>query len=208
MRKMPRFKLIAVLVVLCMFWGGLQAQAIPVENEDQKIEMSYETPQKIENGNVFWLVIQMILALALIIFLAWGMIRFFGRSMNTSFQGRWIKVIEQISLGTNRSISVIEIGGRSFLIGITDHSISLLTEIEDPDLIQEMVVTNLDQDNQVSLEPMMIWKQVKRRIMPVREEPGQDFAKTFDQRLKQMDTISERMKNIRGDKNRDNGEET
>ncbi|NLB17492.1 MAG: flagellar biosynthetic protein FliO [Syntrophomonadaceae bacterium] len=205
---MPRFKLIAVLVVLCMFWGGLQAQAIPVENEDQKIEMSYETPQKIENGNVFWLVIQMILALALIIFLAWGMIRFFGRSMNTSFQGRWIKVIEQISLGTNRSISVIEIGGRSFLIGITDHSISLLTEIEDPDLIQEMVVTNLDQDNQVSLEPMMIWKQVKRRIMPVREEPGQDFAKTFDQRLKQMDTISERMKNIRGDKNRDNGEET
>ena len=207
-RNMPRIKLIAVLIILGLFWGGLEAQAMPIENEDQKVEMSYEAPQKAENRSVFGLVLQMIFALALIIFLAWGLIRFFGRSLNTSFQGRWVRVIDQVSMGANRSISVVEIGGRSFLIGITDHGISLLTEIEDPELIQEMIVANLDQNNQASLEPTMIWEQVKRRLMPVREhsEPRHDFAKIFDQRLKRMDSISERMKNINGDKNQDNGD--
>jgi len=46
-----------------------------------------------------------------------------------------IKIITSIPVGTNRFIQIIEIGNKYYLIGSTDNSINLLTEIIDKETI-------------------------------------------------------------------------
>ena len=52
--------------------------------------------------------------------------------------GQTGKVLENLPLGPNRSVCIIEMAGRVFLLGITDNSINLLTEITDEEEIAQL----------------------------------------------------------------------
>ena len=45
-------------------------------------------------------------------------------------QGKYIKIIERISLDTKNSLAVMEVQKRQYIIGVSDGNISLLKEIE------------------------------------------------------------------------------
>lgn len=50
---------------------------------------------------------------------------------NTGFaKGRYIKVIERVPLGQDKALAVAKIGDKSYVLGICQSSITLLTEIE------------------------------------------------------------------------------
>ena len=55
--------------------------------------------------------------------------------MSTSNGGR---ILEHLPLGPNRSVCVVELAGRILMLGVTEHSISLLGEIKDSDEIEQL----------------------------------------------------------------------
>ena len=47
-------------------------------------------------------------------------------------------MLENLPLGTNRSVCVVKIAGRVFLLGVTDNNITLLSEITDNEEIEAL----------------------------------------------------------------------
>ena len=44
----------------------------------------------------------------------------------------------RLPLGPNRSVCVVELFGRIFVLGVTDTNIRLITEIDDPETVEEI----------------------------------------------------------------------
>ena len=65
------------------------------------------------------------------------------------FAGR---ILENLPLGPNRSVCTVEMAGRVFLLGVTDHNINLLGEITDKDLIEHLHAQSMNQGDMFSQE--------------------------------------------------------
>ncbi|MBR0103208.1 MAG: flagellar biosynthetic protein FliO, partial [Selenomonadaceae bacterium] len=62
------------------------------------------------------------------------------------------RILENLPLGPNRSVCTVEMGGRVFLLGVTDHNINLLGEITDKELIEHLHAQSLNTGDLFSQE--------------------------------------------------------
>lgn len=205
--SMHKFITYTLLICLFLFCSGIQVQAIPMESEQQKVEMSYEEPHEVETPNVFWMIVQMILALGLILFLAWGLIRFFGGNLRGRLQGRYIRVLDEVTLGPNRGMVVIEVGGKAFLVGVTDHQISMLGELDDSQMIEDMIAASLENIHASPNNPAKVWSNVKDQLLSGlhKKKPTQGFEAMVDQKMQTLEKMSHRLRNLNNDNLKDDG---
>lgn len=63
--------------------------------------------------------------------LAYFAARFLGGHFAQQKMGYGGKILSHLPLGPNRSVCIMEMAGRVFMLGVTEHSITLLTEITD-----------------------------------------------------------------------------
>lgn len=124
----------------------LVANAVAVENiDDLNQELSKQQPSNPGSSNLVWNFIKMVIALGLLIGAAWSIIRLFGRQAAIKMQGNWLHLVDEVMLGQNRGLVLCEIAGKIYALGVTDHNINLLFEINDPLLVKEISQTNLDE---------------------------------------------------------------
>ena len=203
---MTRIIIGTLLVVLCLLSPVIETQAIPMESEQQSVQLDYQEPQETEAPSVFWMVIQTILALCLILALAWGMIRLFGGRMRGRLQGRYIRVLDEVTLGPNRGVAVVEIGGKALIVGVTDHQISMLGELTDSQALEEMIAASLDTYESPG-SPVTFWRLVKDRLssrLPEKES-AQGFEAMVEQRMQALDKMSHRLRNMSNSNHKDDG---
>ena len=92
-------------------------------------------------GNPFVSLLGMLVLIAAILFLAWwatkqiaqrpGLQGFGGRLPNGD-----MSVLAQIPLGREQRLVVVECAARYFLLGVTEHNISMLSELSEEDVQQ------------------------------------------------------------------------
>ena len=70
--------------------------------------------------------------------LAYFAARFIGGKFAQQKLGYGGRILSHLPLGPNRSVCVIEMSGRVFMLGVTEHSITMLTEITDADEIDRL----------------------------------------------------------------------
>ena len=80
-------------------------------------------------------VILMLLGFVAILFAASLATKFIGNKYVKNRHSKYIKVVDQIMLGKERWLYIIQIGETLLLIGISNNSIELLKKIEHSDLI-------------------------------------------------------------------------
>lgn len=78
---------------------------------------------------VVWQLLQFVFFFALVLFLAYFSSRLLGRRYQFG-GGRYIRLIEQLPLGGNRSLWLAEVSDRVLLLGVTDHGITLLSALD------------------------------------------------------------------------------
>ena len=78
------------------------------------------------------------LAMTDVVILAYFVARTFGKSSMRTLAARGGQVYLQLPLGPNRSVCVVELFGRIFVLGVTDTNIRLITEIDDPETVEEI----------------------------------------------------------------------
>ena len=186
-----------VLISLCLLFLDGGAQALPVESEQQEVQLNYQEQQKLETPGVFWMIVQTILALCFVLILAWGMFRIFGRNMRSRMQGRYMRVLDEISLGPNRGIVVVEVGGKAFIIGITDHQISMLGELNDARVIEDMIMTSMEDTYGSQATPATAWKYVKEKLAGVpAEKQAPRFDTMVDWKMQALERMSHRIRKL------------
>lgn len=70
-----------------------------------------------------------------ILYLTYLFTKTVGRGMGGRNQSSYIKLLDQLMIAQDRSIAVVKIGNRCFLIGIASSEITYLTELQEEDLV-------------------------------------------------------------------------
>lgn len=73
-----------------------------------------------------------------VVVMAYFAARFLGGKFAQHITGSGGRILEHLPLGPNRSVCVVEMANRVFLLGVTEHSITLLSEITDPEEIERL----------------------------------------------------------------------
>ncbi len=81
-----------------------------------------------------------LLSLIIVVALSYWVTRFFAGKFGIS-QARHIKVAESLSLGPNRHLYLLLVNGKVLLIGSSEHGLSLVKEIDDPEFQAELEKT-------------------------------------------------------------------
>ena len=83
---------------------------------------------------------------AVVAVMAYFAAKFIGSRFNARLSTGGGKVLENLPLGPNRSVCIVEMAGRVFLLGVTEGSINLLGEITDNDMIAHLHERSLSDD--------------------------------------------------------------
>lgn len=77
--------------------------------------------------------------------LVWVTTRFVGLRMSGTGSGKVLRVLEHIPAGRDRSIMLLEVGGKVYLVGSTGEHINLLDAIDDPVVLERIRQSMPDQ---------------------------------------------------------------
>jgi flagellar protein FliO/FliZ len=112
------------------------------ENIGQPAEPTYEYTEPEFGGNRIsypLLVLRTIAVLAAIIVGIYLILRLFLKSRNKIVTDTGlIKVLSSYPLAANRVIQVVEIAGKIMILGVSESSINLITEVEDQEFIDKI----------------------------------------------------------------------
>ncbi len=79
-------------------------------------------------------VIGTFIAVALIIYGSYMASKYIGKGMTRGSGSLYMRLIDQITLGQDRHIAIVQISGRYLLLGVTAGQINVLSEIQDEEL--------------------------------------------------------------------------
>lgn len=82
---------------------------------------------------------------ALVLFLSYFAARFVGGRFSAYNSNSGGRLISSVALGPKMSVCVVEIAGQMLILGVTEHSVSLLSEVtdaEEMDRLERLALTN------------------------------------------------------------------
>lgn len=183
----------AIIAVLCLlFLQILAVSALAVDNM-QQLNLELEKQQEVNTQtHSLWLdFFKLIVVLALIIGAAWSLIRLFGKQVSRKMEGNWLHIIDEVMLGQNRGIVLCEIGEKIYALGVTDHSIALLFEVNNPQLLEE-----IEQSNYKIKEPQAGVQDIRDKLdsifkrKPKTNPPSKKFHRLINEQAQRLERIS------------------
>ena len=84
-------------------------------------------------------ILRLVAVLILLCVACFFIIRFLRKSPRAvAGSDPFLKLAASLSLEQGKSVAVVTLGGRAFLLGVADHSVSLIAEIADAELVDQM----------------------------------------------------------------------
>lgn len=81
-----------------------------------------------------WSMFATVVVVAFIIYLSYLASKYLGRGIAKSSSSRYMRLIDQITLGQERYIAIVQVSGKHLLVGITAGQINILSELSDEEL--------------------------------------------------------------------------
>ena len=125
-----------ILSVLCM--GDVSAAGETGGGYLAGYQEAHPRPSAVSWWSTVAYVVSLFAVFAFVVILAYFAARAFGKSSMRTLAARGGQVYLQLPLGPNRSVCVVELFGRVFVLGVTDANIHLITEIDDPETVEEI----------------------------------------------------------------------
>lgn len=178
----PQAELSNINVADCIEKPELCAQEQPEEVEDVKLD-----PEKAAApvGIGFMDVLRMIAALAFVVALLYFLLRFINKKSRSYQENNTVRHLGGTALGGSRSVQVIKIGKRIFVLGVGE-DVSLLKEIEDPVECAEML-NRYEEQSEIMIQPMDVVNKMKPNWMG-RKKPkdSADFKQEFERKIEEL----------------------
>ena len=148
--KIKLYLPIALIIFCLIYFGTTVAEAVGYLE-------GYEDNDPRPTGVSWWSTLAYLVSLfavfAVVLVMAYFAARFIGGRFNAArMSASGGRVLENLPLGPNRSVCTVEMAGRVFLLGVTDHNINLLGEITDRDLIEHLHAQSIDSGDMFSQE--------------------------------------------------------
>ncbi|WP_418790230.1 FliO/MopB family protein [Phosphitispora sp. TUW77] len=172
-RILPLFAVFTGYVVLSAEKALAASRELNLEN--------IEEPQVAPMPSMAVLFIKLVLSLIIIVGLAYLTIRFLRKSMKVSSRGDTISILDQYAFSMNKGIYITRIAGKVYVLGVTDQNISLISEITDEEIIDEMIETAEAREAEGVIPPGIL-----ERILPSRLNIPGSRQKSFNHHIKKQ----------------------
>jgi len=191
-----KHRYISICVIALVLVSIFALNVLAVEDFDA-VEKAIDNQkvEKTEAPNLFLNFIKLVFILALIVGAAWSVIRLFGKKASSRLQGTWIHVVDEVILGQNRGIVLCEAGEKVYAIGVTDHSVSVLFEVDNPKVLEEISQSNI---TVVNSEPALSWDNWKGAVAGIFKprktvsKLPDNFHTLIEQQARRLDELSYR----------------
>jgi flagellar biosynthetic protein FliO len=192
----------AVLSVFYLFIAPELCWADPGEATPGAVVVSeYENPVSNRPSLVMDFV-KLVFSLVIIILLAYILVRVLGKKIKKIQQGDHIEIIDSMPLGVNRGIHIIYAANKYLIVGITEHSINLLGEVEDEEQLEELAGKRMIAQGEMDfrLSPVN-WQRFyplkhKKGLGATKTEEGdiaEEMESTFNQQYNSLQSIRKRI---------------
>ncbi len=159
-----------------------------------------EEEQAFQEQNIFFLFLQMFAALAFVLFLIYVVMRFISQRSRSFKSTQALQNLGGVPLGSNRSVQLIKVGDRLFVVGVGE-SIQLLKEITNEQEKEELLAKQqtIYADSHAPITKAMTWVQdlTKRNRSSAKDEPlqeGQPFKQLLQKQLSDVQSTQERIR--------------
>lgn len=128
---------------------SLSAQALPDESSlaigDAEANSSSPVSAPSGSGSSVWLFFRMVFVLIVVVVCIYFAMNFMRKKMNgdTADDDMFLRKVAQVTVAPGKTVQIVTLLEKAFLIGVTDSSIELLGEISDKELVDAM---NLNAD--------------------------------------------------------------
>jgi flagellar protein FliO/FliZ len=133
-----RFKnilpVIIALGVMLAFFGGT-AEAVGYLSGYEEVDPK---PSAVSWWSTLAYLLSLVAVFAVVVVMAYFTAKFIGGRFNARMATGGGKILENLPLGPNRSVCIVEIAGRVFLLGVAEGGISLLAEITDDNTVENL----------------------------------------------------------------------
>lgn len=154
-----------------------QKPAVPAQTDETAIYLDAPAQNaqtgaaKSSSPSAVWILLRIVIVLALVCAGIYGVVYLLKKSTKVDVgSDPFLKSVATLSVGPNRSIQVVTLGERAYMVGVTEHAVNLLAEVTDKEIIDAM---NLDAGKKT----------------PV---PGGNFAALVSRLLPKKDSASDR----------------
>jgi len=98
-------------------------------------------PSPVDPGVNIWTIVRMVLVLALAAAAVYGIVFIFKRSTRQAPNNDpYLKILANVHLGSSRYAHIISVGSRAWLVGSGENGVNLISEIEDKEIIDSMLL--------------------------------------------------------------------
>ena len=109
-------------------------------------------------------VIKMIVVLVLVVAALYAMMHFFKKKNNvTKSDDDFLRRVSSLNLSPGKSVEIVTLVDRGFILGVTDSNINLIAEIDDKEMISAL---NLNFDKKQNVKKPMNFSDVLDMFMP------------------------------------------
>lgn len=102
-------------------------------------------------------------AAALIIYFSYLASKYIGKGTSMNQKSRYMRVIDQITVGQDRYVAIVQIGVKYFLVGIASGQVNVLSELQAEDLVQINVNDKTINELSNFKDTLEKWKTIGKR---------------------------------------------
>lgn len=157
-------------------------------NDDVTSSVSTENTSSRKNSSGIGIFIRMVLVLILIVGLIYGVFWFIKKKTNVvTNDDDYLRRVAAINVAPGKSVQVVTLIDKAYLIGVTDDSITLLGEINDDELIKAM---NLSADKKANIKKPISFSEVLDMFL-IKNNKTKSVFSDSEQKVDQMFTQQE-----------------
>jgi flagellar protein FliO/FliZ len=186
-RKLKTFAL--SLMAFGIVFGTSVAMAAPQDKpniEDTQFREGTITDSSSYKGpSMAGILFQMVLGTGVVVGLAYIVIKIYKKNSTNTSQSQFINVVDHYNFGLNKGVFITEVGDRVLVLGVTDHSINVVTEINDPELIK-MMKEKAEEQKILGNQTLNPYVQLLKGIMPKQMQNQETFHKHFQNQITKL----------------------
>ncbi|MDR2865274.1 MAG: flagellar biosynthetic protein FliO [Spirochaetaceae bacterium] len=109
--------------------------------ENERNYAFVDNPDSLQGGVSIWSVLRIFIVLILVALAIYGIIYFLKKSRTKgTTEERHLKILAALPLNTRNAAAVISVGNKAWLVGLSDSSVSLISEITDQETVSAMLL--------------------------------------------------------------------
>jgi flagellar protein FliO/FliZ len=193
-------KKIAAFVFQLFIW--LFVTAPDVLAVTGQLNLDQPEPQVSQPPSMFWLFIKLVISLAVIVGLSYLTVKVLRRKLTYSSAGDSISVLDQHAFAMNKGIYITEVAGRVYVLGVTDHNISVLSEIDDAQVIAGLRSRAQERLNEPVIPPGLLEKFLPRLKDP-KQPQTPSFGTHIQEQIRKLHSLVEKSKTQKRDDDTD-----